>query len=210
MRVVKEHNERRNEILDVAGKLFAIKGYEKCTVNDILKEIGIAKGTFYYYFKSKEEILDAIIMRVTDMIVERAAEAAENAKLTPEIKLLSIFMSMQVKSEVGDEIADELHQPENALMQQKSLNSIIKGVTPILTAVIDEGIAKGVFHTDFPRQYMQIFLLSTSVFLDAGTFQVEPEEQQEMLRALIALLEKMLGIADESMWEVARQHWNMQ
>jgi len=55
MRIVKEYDERRNEIIDTAKKLFITKGYNKSSVNDILNEIGIAKGTFYYYFASKEE-----------------------------------------------------------------------------------------------------------------------------------------------------------
>ena len=54
MRIVKEHEERKNEILDTAEILFEEKGYDKCSVNDILNRIGIAKGTFYHYFKSKE------------------------------------------------------------------------------------------------------------------------------------------------------------
>jgi AcrR family transcriptional regulator len=61
MRVIKEPEERRNEILDTAETLFFTKGYGKTTVNDILQAIGIAKGTFYYYFKSKEEVMDAVL-----------------------------------------------------------------------------------------------------------------------------------------------------
>lgn len=53
MRIIKEYEERRKEILETAERLFLTKGYTKTTVNDILKEIGIAKGTFYHYFKSK-------------------------------------------------------------------------------------------------------------------------------------------------------------
>ena len=57
MRVVKEAEERRNEILDVAERLFGTKGFDNTSTNDILKEIGIARGTLYYHFKSKEDIL---------------------------------------------------------------------------------------------------------------------------------------------------------
>ena len=55
MRIVKEHDERKNEIIDTAERLFAQKGYEQCSVNDILSEIGIAKGTILnsLYFSSK-------------------------------------------------------------------------------------------------------------------------------------------------------------
>ena len=64
MRIVKEAEERRNEILDAAERLFSGKGYNHTTINHILDEVQIAKGTFYYYFKSKEEVMDAIIDRV--------------------------------------------------------------------------------------------------------------------------------------------------
>ena len=53
MRVVKEAEERRNEILDAADMLFADKGFDNTSTNDILEKVGIARGTLYYHFKSK-------------------------------------------------------------------------------------------------------------------------------------------------------------
>ncbi|MDF2587580.1 MAG: TetR family transcriptional regulator [Anaerocolumna sp.] len=208
MKITKEYTERRNEILDAAGRLFSIKGYDKCTVNDILDAVGIAKGTFYYYFKSKEEVLDAIIERVTELVVSRAEEVAMNQELTPVMKLLHIILSMRVESEVDNNIMEELHKPENALMHQKSLSLMVTRVTPILSKVVQDGIEKGIFKSDFPTQYMQIFLTSSITLLDDGIFQVKPEEQQMTLRALVALLEKMLGVTDETFWNIAKQYWS--
>jgi AcrR family transcriptional regulator len=54
---------KMDEILDVAEPLFAANGYRKTTISDIAKEIGGARGLLYYYFKSKEEILEALINR---------------------------------------------------------------------------------------------------------------------------------------------------
>lgn len=207
MRDSKEYNERRNEILDAAERLFSTKGYNKSTVNDILDTVGIAKGTFYYYFKSKEEVLDAIINRVTEIVVKRAEEVASSTELPPVIKLLNTILAMRVESEVEHNLMGELHKPENALMHQKSLSSMITKVAPILAKVVEEGIGKGIFKSDYPVQYMQIFLTSSITLLDEGIFQVQPEEQQMTFRALIALLEKMLGVADETFWNVAKQYW---
>ena len=53
MRVVKSAEERKNEILDVAEQLFAEKGFDNASTNDIIKRIGIARGTLYHHFKSK-------------------------------------------------------------------------------------------------------------------------------------------------------------
>lgn len=208
MRVSKEYNERRDEILDAAGKLFSTKGYEKCTINDILDAVGIARGTLYYYFKSKEEVLDAIIERVTETVVERAEMVLSNPELSPAMKILNIFLSMKVEGEVENDLKEELHKTENALMHQKSLSSLVTRITPVLAKVVEEGISQGEFKSDFPIQYMQILLASASTLLDDGIFQVNPEEQQMILRALVALLEKMLGVADESFWNMAIQYWD--
>lgn len=78
MRIVKEYEERRKEILETAERLFLKKGYTKTTVNDILKEIGIAKGTFYHYFKSKEEVMDEIIMRIIKEDVTKAKSCLQS------------------------------------------------------------------------------------------------------------------------------------
>lgn len=206
MNVSKEYTERKNEILDVAGRLFSTKGYDKCTVNDILNAVGIAKGTFYYYFKSKEEVLDSIIYRITELIVSKAKMVASNSELSPVMKILNIIISMRVESEVDNELMEKIHKPENALMHQKSLNQIVTSVTPILSEVVNEGINQGIFKSDFPKQYMKIFLTSSITLLDDGIFQVKPEEQQMTLRALIALLEKMVGVSNESFWNLAKQY----
>jgi len=88
MRVIKEHDVRKNEILDMAEKLFRIKGYEKCTIMDIINEVGIAKGTFYYYFKSKEEVLDAVVLRYVDIIRNNAEEIILIENMNPVEKLM--------------------------------------------------------------------------------------------------------------------------
>ena len=69
MRIVKEAAERKNEILDAAEELFAARGYEATSTGDILDRVGIARGTLYYHFRSKEEILDALTERITRAVM---------------------------------------------------------------------------------------------------------------------------------------------
>ncbi len=98
MRIVKEYEERRKEILEIAERLFLTKGYTKTTVNDILKEIGIAKGTFYHYFKSKEEVMDEIIMRIIKEDVTKAKRIVSNPDIPVLDKLFKILMEQSPKS----------------------------------------------------------------------------------------------------------------
>ncbi|MGN0350073.1 MAG: TetR/AcrR family transcriptional regulator [Roseburia sp.] len=196
MRVVKEHDERKNEIIDTAERLFAMKGYEQCSVNDILTEIGIAKGTFYHYFKSKEEVLDAIIGKATGIIAERVRKVVDNQNLSPDDTIVQVFLAMKIENQMEEGLLEEMHKVENTLMHQKSLVSIMEVLAPILTQIVEEGNKSGAFHCEYPEQFMQIFLSSAITLLDDGIFQVAPEKIQGLFIALVAVLEKMLGVEE--------------
>lgn len=204
MRQIKDHNERKKEILDTAQVLFSMKGYERCSVNDILNEIGIAKGTFYHYFKSKEEVLDAIVERTTELIISRGEDATKRDELSPIDKLMQVFLSIRIEDEMPSDLLEEIHKSENALMHQKSLSATVAALTPILVNVIEEGIKKGDFRVEYPREYMQIFLASALTLLDDGIFQIEQMEHQLMFQALITVLSKMLDIDKQMLWERQR------
>ena len=208
MRIVKEHDERKKEILDAASKLFATKGYGKCTINDILKEVQIAKGTFYYYFKSKEEVMDEIVASFTKQTVTDVKMIIEKMDLEPEDKLLQIFLAMRIKDNQSEEILDELHKPENALMHQKTLNQLITVMAPLLAQVIDEGIQKGTWKCKYPLQYMQIFLAAATTLTDEGIFEISSEEQTKILTALISILENMLSIKEGTYEKKLLEYWN--
>lgn len=194
MRVVKEYDERRNEIIDIAMKLFTVKGYGKTSVNDILKEVGIAKGTFYYYFASKEEVLDAIILKTTDVIAKRVEAVIENQEMSCDEKLLSAFLSLNIEEQSGVELLNEIHKPENAMMHQKSLTSTVTLLTPLFQKIIEGGVEKGEYQCDYPKEYMQLFLSSAFTLLDDGIFSIQENEKQTLLQAMILMLEKILNV----------------
>ena len=81
MRIVKEAEERKEEILDAAEKLFGTKGFDHTSTNDILEAVGIARGTLYYHFKSKEEILDGVIERISNRLMLDAGKVIRDTEL---------------------------------------------------------------------------------------------------------------------------------
>lgn len=206
MRITKEYNERRNEILDTAERLFHSKGYEKCTVNDILKEIAIAKGTFYHYFKFKEEVLDAIVSRYADIVISRVDEILKIDNISPGEKLLRAFMSMRINNQVGSDMLDEMHKTENALLHQKTLNQMVTTMAPALAKVIEEGIEKKIWSCRYPLQYMQIFLASSLTLTDEGIFELDADSQMRIMAALISMLEKMLDVPEDSFMQLFMQN----
>ena len=78
MRVTKEPEVRKQEILDTALKLFGENGYEKTSITDIAKAIGVAQGLCYRYFPSKEALFDSAIEQYADVLVEQFVGAEKN------------------------------------------------------------------------------------------------------------------------------------
>ena len=193
MRVVKKPDERRNEILDAAERLFISKGYGKTTINDILQEVGIAKGTFYYYFKSKEEVMDAVVMRFIDFGTEAVKQVTENKDLTAAEKLRILFTQDVTKSENKDEILEEFHQAEDAEMHQKSLLMSIERLTPLITDVVLQGIEEKYFDTPYPKEIVEFILIVMNMIFDEGLFKWTLEEKIQKTKAMAYLMEKSLG-----------------
>lgn len=203
MRISKDPIERRNEILDTAERLFISKGYAKSTVNDILQEIGIAKGTFYYYFKSKEEVMDAIIIRLTEKYVGRAKEIADHPNLSANEKLFRMLMPDEPDAH-KEQMIEQLHEVENAQMHQKSLVETILKMTPVMTAVVEQGIKEGIYHTPYPREVIEFILVSSQFLFDEGIFKWEPQELKQKAIAFIWLIETALGAEKGSLSFIAQ------
>lgn len=202
MRIVKEAEERKNEILDVAERLFGTKGFDGTSTTDILNEIGIARGTLYYHFKSKEDILDAMIQRITDNMLARAGEIAGRKDVPVLQRLTETILALNMKGKLADEIMEQVHKPQNALMHQKMQERLLlTGVTPIVTGLIEEGIAQGICRTDYPAEVVEMVLLySNTVFDDLSGYR--GEERQKKIAAFIYNLERLLGMEDGSLREV--------
>ncbi len=193
MKIIKEGEVRRQEILIAARELFIKNGYDQTSVNDILKIVNIAKGTFYYYFDSKREVLEAIILD----IVEEGAIRAENILKDKSIPLLNrIMMAIMAQApefEGKNEIKDELHKVENSKLERLYLEEMLKRMTPILQESVNEGIEEDIFHMEYPLETIESILLLGHMMFDRDVFGWEKEEYPRKIKAFLFNLEKLLG-----------------
>lgn len=199
MRVIKEAEERKNEILDVAERLFGTKGFDSTSTGDILAETGIARGTLYYHFKSKEEILDAMISRMTNRLIEEAKVIAEQKKVPVLQRFTRMMLSLNVSNDnFSQELLAQAHKPQNALMHQKMEKCLLSGINPILTDLIREGIAQGICQTDYPEEAAEMTFLYANTVFD-NLMEYSEEEKQRKTAAFIYHLERLLHMEQDSM-----------
>ena len=203
MRVVKEAEERKEEILDAAEKLFAAKGVDNTSTGDILNAVGIARGTLYYHFKSKEEILDGVIERITKQLMQDAREIVRNKELPVLERLTKAIMSLNVESKIGYEIMEQVHRPQNALMHQKMQVTLLTGINPILTELVEEGIEQGIFHTQYPESVVEIMMLyANTAFDELNLAGLGPEQREKKISGFIYNVERLMGMKEGSLQEV--------
>lgn len=199
MRVVKEAEERRNEILDAADELFGQKGFDGTSTKDILDKVGIARGTLYYHFKSKEDIMDALIERYNVRVLGAAQEIASDKSIPVNERIIRVVMALNISSGSGKEIIEHIHKPQNALMHQKIQKVIINGVTPILAGIICEGIEQGMFSTPFPYECMEMVVAYANTVLDGDIVEMTDEERVSRLQAFVFNVGRLLGAESGSL-----------
>ena len=183
---MKKGEKRKQELIRIAYRMFVAKGYEHTSVDEIIEEAGIAKGTYYYYFKSKEQMLEEVI----DMMLQAEGEKAKavlQADLSVPEKIVGIITSIQITQE-EQTIDDALHQPENIVMHNKIRERVFEMVVPLLSQAVEEGVKEGLFVCDYiPERVRMILILSSDLFDDQHPFTAAIAE------VFIDAVEKILG-----------------
>lgn len=193
MIVSKETDIRKQKILDAAEVLFAQKGYERTNVSEIMKGADIEEGIFCDYFESKEEVLDAIILRIIGICVKKSEVILENQEISVQEKFIQIIMAGPSEDDSKKKILKELQKPSNAILHQKCIVQSILHLTPLLTKVVEQGIVEGLFSTRYPKENMEALLVVVQFLFDTSIFSWTEDERAQKAKAYIYMVEKMLG-----------------
>ncbi len=197
MRILKEPEVRKNEILDAAEELFAQKGFDGTSTNNILEKASIARGTLYYHFKSKEDIMDALIERINARILTAAEEIASDKNIPVFERLLRAVLALNV-SEQSANVLEYVHKPQNALMNQKIHRAMMAGIPPILTEIIRDGIQEGLFDTPFPYECMEMVVVYLNTIFDEDMPALSDSERSAKVKAFAFNAERLFGAQEGS------------
>lgn len=188
---MKKGERRKNELIKIAYKKFLENGYEQTSVDEIIEDAQIAKGTFYYYFQSKEQMLDEVVEMMLEQGAERAAEMLHSTLSIPE-KIVSIILAYRPMAN-EKVIQDALNQPGNILLHDRVNKKLIANAVPLISEIVREGIRQRVFDCEQIEERVKMILIISSQIFDDGDF------TSDDVIAFIDIVEKSLGAKPETM-----------
>ena len=161
-RVSKAPDERRNELILTAQHLFFTKGYESTSVNDIVKAVGVAKGTFYHYFETKTAVLEALVDTLIGESITLMQKIVDDPTLPTLEKWHTLFdvlgsWKLDRKTEML-ELMRFMARDENVLLTKKIQDKTINLATIEIGKIIQQGIDEGVFKTEFAEETAAVIL----------------------------------------------------
>lgn len=191
---------RITEILDAAETLFYERGYHQTMVSDIVKKIGVSQGTFYYYFSSKEEIIEALINRHLSKFRDEIDKVACSDLLSSprKIGLMAniIFATIHYKQGL---LLEFLYNDQYLHLMDKLFRQAKKVLAQYLVDVIEKGNRELIFHVIYPKEAVNYILAIIQCYAEA-IYKKESTEALARHESLVKrLIENVLGLSAETL-----------
>lgn len=191
----KKSVKTKKEILDVATNLFIQNGYEYTTIDDILRAWGGSKGSIYYYFKSKDEILDSVIEEMILQEEKRIVGAMSKMKLTAlESLQLILTTCVNVPTRNLNGLQRGIYQKGNIPLIYKIVKLHIERSIPHFEAIIRQGIDEGIFKTEFPNEIVFFALVIEEWIFKYPMLECDEKQYVDRILAYQHILELSLGL----------------
>ena len=189
---------RINEILDVADELFFSKGYQATTISDISKKMGVAQGMLYYYFKSKEVLLERLLDRYAASLVQEV-KVIFAASQSPTAKIALTVSALLRKAVYKDGLLLKmLYDDQNLHLKMQLFNQLETALSPWLLRMVEEGTESGEFVVAHPPTAVDYILVMVD-FLSLALYQkISDEVLSYRLQMAQTLIEKTLGAKEGS------------
>ncbi len=197
---------RSDAFIEVAQRLIQTKGYERTSIQDILDATDSSRGAFYHYFDSKQELLEAVVERMTDAALASVAPVFDDPALPAVIKLNRLFSGIaswkMERVELLRAIVDVWLSDDNAVVREAFRAGLVPRMVPILAKIIEQGKAEGTFTTGDPTAVARVLVslvqganeAATELFVARQARAVSFEHVVATLDAYFATFERVLGL----------------
>ena len=192
---------KKKEIAHIALELFSDKGFDACSINDIAQASGIAKGTVYEYFDSKEElILAALMVWVEGMesefsTLKSATSGPEEALKKLIISTVDLFINDPRSIKLTLSIFQLMLSDSPLLKNHDIIRETLQGFRHMVIELLLEGVSKGVFRPEIARDTEKIAInlmaymdgIALHYFMSNNFFNIR-EQVEHCMRELLSNL----------------------
>lgn len=198
----KHPEETVNLILDVASRLFMEKGYEYASIQDIIDNLGgLSKGAIYHHFKSKEDILVAVMNRMTEESNKMLETIRDRRDLTAKEKLKTIFKESILRPVQNDIFTTAPNLGNNPRLLYSIFAETVNEAAPnYIQPIIEQGIADGSIKAKYPAELAQLIILTANIWTNPMIFDDSAEESYRKFMVFRQMMEGFgLDIVDDEM-----------
>jgi len=185
--------ERRSKLIDVAQKEFILKGFDNTTIKDIIDQMGLSTGTFYYHFKSKEEILVAVSEKLIDEEVVKLNQICEARDKTSICRIKSSLNVMYETFWQGKDLWKQILQTHNLALHRQIIDKAISRISPLLAILLREGNEEGRINVPYPEEIAEIMISLLDFYVHQYSFSNDEVRKDRCLKALEHTLGLILG-----------------
>jgi AcrR family transcriptional regulator len=197
-RISKNPAERKRELIQAAQHLFLLKGYEHTAVSDIVKAVNVAQGTFYYYFKSKADMLEAVVENINAALEQDMKHIVDQKDRDAAVQLNALLNQLLNMRKRNRALLRVIHKPGNEALHQKLMALLASMMVPFLESLISLGLKERRFNVPYPREAALALMGSMDYLLHMP--ETEPDSQHtERVRVTIEhVLSRVLGINEDT------------
>ena len=159
MRVTKEPEIRRAELIEAARQLFDKNGIKNTQVSQIVERVGVAKGLFYYYFKSKDEIVNEVVDLVMSELKEASRKILADSQLTfyqKTSEFVALYMHMI------DQFSGDEEENLDSMLEIISHNPIAQDANALLQGQLErlilQGVEEGHLTIAYPEETVRVLI----------------------------------------------------
>lgn len=186
--------ERKAELINAAEELFNEKGFENTSVDDIIKRVGVAKGLFYYYFSSKEDLIDILTQRMLNEIESSVVAVLEMKNLSATDRFIGLLKSQKdvcLRSEIVIKYFSVSRNKSLHLELERLAHEIL---VPAFEEIIKQGIEEGTFDTKYPFETSHML----NMMIQAAMYNMRNDPRIEVIERTLEVVqymtEKLLGM----------------
>lgn len=196
VRISKHPDKRKQDLIDAAERLFMTKGYQQTAISDIVREIDVAQGTFYYHFKSKVEILEEVAHKSVRSLVEGLRVVADAGDTGAVASLNDFFRTLFGFGHLNNELIDFIHRESNLMLHDKLAKVTMNRLVPLLSGIIQTGTEEGVFEVPYPVETATFLLLAIGELFHDPKLLSDPEKLKRTRITVEQSVARVLGIKE--------------